>query len=440
MNEPCTRDEDLFIFDRMTLGEYIIKHVVINDDMSYKDMLLDILQIKYISDNSIIKFLEKMVNPEVRTGEEQTQYVKEINEIIGADGFELVVSGKISNELIYKIYKRQAAKSNMKNLIFAPLGKKPDIVIDDAIANDIKIVGDTDNCLLYDFEPNADGLLWNTLVKWWGSAHASENIQKDLFKRLLNSLDSQPEKDFFTQYYTIYQNANEYPALIPQVYLHYDPHARTWRGSNVVYTHQRMDFLMLLPNGIRVVIEIDGKQHYSEHYVLHQLRNDPAFVPELDFVMLLNENGKEEKLIGQNMFMRTSIKADDGRNIPIMTMGPICIKNEYKRKGYGKILLDYSLEKAAELGCGALCFEGNIDFYGKSRFKPASEYGIRYHGLPEGEDASFFLCKELVPGYLDGITGEYATPEGYLVDEREAEEFDKQFPYKEKKKLPGQIF
>ena len=132
--------------------------------------------------------------------------------------------------------------------------------------------------------------------------------------------------------------------------------------------------------------------------------------------MLLNEKGKEDKLIGQNMFMRTSIKADDGRNIPIMTMGPICIKNEYKRKGYGKILLDYSLEKAAELGCGALCFEGNIDFYGKSGFRQASEYGIRYHGLPEGEDASFFLCKELVPGYLDRITGEYATPEGYLID------------------------
>ena len=80
---------------------------------------------------------------------------------------------------------------------------------------------------------------------------------------------------------------------------------------------------------------------------------------------------------------------------------------------------------------GALCFEENIDFYGKSGFRQASEYGIRYHGLPEGEDTSFFLCKELVPGYLDGITGEYATPEGYLVDEQEAEEFDKQFPYKE---------
>ena len=172
-----------------------------------------------------------------------------------------------------------------------------------------------------------------------------------------------------------------------------------------------------------------------EHYVLHQLRKDPAFVPELDFVMY-----QDGVLIGQNMFMRTAITADDGRSIPIMTMGPICIKNELKRKGYGKILLDYSLEKAAALGCGALCFEGNINFYGKSGFRQASKFGIRYHGLPEGEDASFFLCKELIPGYLDGITGEYATPAGYLVDEQEAEEFDKQFPYKEKKEDAGTDF
>ena len=203
-----------------------------------------------------------------------------------------------------------------------------------------------------------------------------------------------------------------------------------------------------------IVISLEEKSEYSkvenlvrdsfwnvyrpgclEHYVLHQLRKDPAFVPELDFVMY-----KDGELIGQNMFMKATIAADDGRKIPIMTMGPICIKNEFKGKGYGKMLLDHSLEKAANLGCGALCFEGNIDFYGKSGFKQASEFGIRYHGLPEGEDVSFFLCKELIPGYLDGVTGEYATPEGYMVDEGEAEEFDKQFPYKEKKKMPGQIF
>ena len=143
-----------------------------------------------------------------------------------------------------------------------------------------------------------------------------------------------------------------------------------------------------------------------EHYVLHKLRNDPDFVPELDFVL-----EKDGQLIGQNMFIRTVIHADDGREIPIMTMGPIGIAPEYKRHGYGKSGFDY-----------------------------ASRFGIRYHGLPEGEDASFFLCRELIPGYLNSITGEYATPQGYFVDEAEAEEFDKQFPPKEKLRLPGQIF
>jgi len=172
-----------------------------------------------------------------------------------------------------------------------------------------------------------------------------------------------------------------------------------------------------------------------EHYVLNRLRADPAFVPELDYVM-----EKSGKIIGQNMFMRAQIKADDGRNIPIMTMGPICIAPEFMRQGYGKILLDYTIARAAELGCGALCFEGNIGFYGKSGFSYASNYGIRYRGLPEGEDASFFLCKELIPGYLDGVTGEYTPPEAYFVDEAEAEVFDKAFPPREKLKLPGQIF
>ena len=172
-----------------------------------------------------------------------------------------------------------------------------------------------------------------------------------------------------------------------------------------------------------------------EHFVLHELRADPAFVPQLNFVM---EQGG--RIIGQILFMHAVINADDGREIPIMTMGPICICNELKGKGYGKILLDFSLEQAAAMGCGAVCFEGNIDFYGKSGFTYAREFGIRYHGLPQGEDDSFFLCKELCEGYLTGITGEYATPQGYFVDEVAAEEFDKQFPPKEKLVLPGQLF
>ena len=172
-----------------------------------------------------------------------------------------------------------------------------------------------------------------------------------------------------------------------------------------------------------------------EHFVLHVLREDPAFVKELDFVM-----EKDGELIGQNMFMETVIDADDGRRIPVLTMGPIGITPALKRQGYGKKLLDYSLEKAAALGYGAVLFEGNIGFYGHSGFTYAREFGIRYHDLPEGADDSFFLCRELIEGYLDGVTGVYQTPQGYYVDEEAAEEFDRAVPSKEKLRLPGQIF
>ena len=205
--------------------------------------------------------------------------------------------------------------------------------------------------------------------------------------------------------------------------------------KNLIIRNEKKEDYRTVENLIRESFWNVYRPGCLEHYVIHTLRNDKAFIPELSFVMEL-----DGKIIGQNMFMRANIKADDGRDIPIMTMGPICITPELKRKGYGKILLDYSLEKAREYGCKALCFEGNIDFYGKSGFTFASDYGIRYHGLPEGEDASFFLCKELEKGYLNGITGEYATPQGYFVDEAAAEEFDKTFPCKEKLVLPGQLF
>ena len=178
-----------------------------------------------------------------------------------------------------------------------------------------------------------------------------------------------------------------------------------------------------------------------EHYVLHCLRHDDAFIPELNFVMeVIDETTRQPKLIGQSICMHASITTDDGGTLPIITLGPIGIHPDYKRQGYGKALLDHVLAKAAAMGFGAMCFEGNIDFYGKSGFTYASRFGIRYHGLPEGEDASFFLCKELRPGYLDNITGEYATPQGYFVDEAECEEFDKLFPPRQKLKLPGQLW
>lgn len=170
----------------------------------------------------------------------------------------------------------------------------------------------------------------------------------------------------------------------------------------------------------------------TEHYVLHQFRDRPDFVPELDLVM-----EADGVIIGHVMYARSAIKTDDGRTVPIMTFGPISIAPEFKRQGYGTILLRYSMEKASQMGAGALAITGNIGFYGKSGFVVSKTRGVRYEDDP---DAEYFLIAELEPGFLDGISGTYKDPNGYFVDEQEADAFDATFPPKEKLKLPGQLF
>jgi len=173
----------------------------------------------------------------------------------------------------------------------------------------------------------------------------------------------------------------------------------------------------------------------SEHYVLHVLRDDPAFVRELDFVLEL-----DEEIIGHVMFMRAEIAADGGGVIPIMTFGPISIHPKHQRRGYGKILLDYALGNAKDMGASAICIEGNINFYGKCGFVLASTRGIHYHSEPRESAVPFFLLNELREGYLDGVSGVYTPPRGYFVEDADVEAFDAKFPPKEKKKLPGQLF
>jgi very-short-patch-repair endonuclease len=67
------------------------------------------------------------------------------------------------------------------------------------------------------------------------------------------------------------------PALIPQVYLHYDPYTRR---ASMPLTRQRMDFLLLLPHRRRVVIELDGVHHYADDQQRADLRRYAQMVAE----------------------------------------------------------------------------------------------------------------------------------------------------------------
>ncbi len=175
-----------------------------------------------------------------------------------------------------------------------------------------------------------------------------------------------------------------------------------------------------------------------EHYVMHCFRAAESFVPELNLVM-----EKDGELIGQVMYARAELRAKDGSALPCMTFGPICIANTYKRQGYGKMLLDESIRRAAELGAGLLCITGNILFYGKSGFVTASSLGIAYADAQEGDTlVPYFLARELKSGYIADFRGTFREPTPYFVCQTDPEgfaAFDATFPYMEKLILPGQL-
>jgi len=183
------------------------------------------------------------------------------------DGYQLVKEG-----LLYKCKKVNlkvfsANNEKIKNLIFASTGPKPEIVLIDAVNNDIQITKNAEYCLVYDEAIPDDGLKWSNLSKWWGKQQGkitSLEIEQSLYKRLYQSIHSKPEQLFFRSYFRIFRSllGEKLLALIPQVYLHYDPYTLAQLEGNNRLQRQRMDFL-LLTDEKRIVIEIDGIQHYS---------------------------------------------------------------------------------------------------------------------------------------------------------------------------------
>jgi hypothetical protein len=160
-----------------------------------------------------------------------------------------------------------------KNLIFAANGPKPEIVLRDAMSNDLEIVKHAEHCLIYDEPLPAEGLRFGHLVEWWRDREgisadtSARDVGLDLHARLRESLaDNRAELVIFDTYAKRYRKSYDIPVLIPQVYLHYDPYdQRTRRAStgSAVLSRQRMDFLLLFSDRRRVVIEVDGRQHYA---------------------------------------------------------------------------------------------------------------------------------------------------------------------------------
>lgn len=211
--------------------------------------------------------IEEAVHPLSRSGEEQSQMVAALNNVLGRDGYELAQDGELSGHPIFSFLPLlRGVGGRPKNLIFASRGPKPEIGFADAINNDIVILSGEESCLIYDRPIGASGLLWSELVAWWGEVKRGADAA-NLGARLKESLASDAERKLFATYFKAYRSAlgQALPALLPQVYLHYDPAIVKTLRHRLPLPRQRMDFLMLLPGRQRIVIEVDGKHHFSEN-------------------------------------------------------------------------------------------------------------------------------------------------------------------------------
>lgn len=250
-----------------TLFRDFLQHTSLNDDYT-EDDLFQRVGVLECSDDQFARFVELLVHPVVRREKRQEEYVQFLNEYLQRDGFQLIAIDETSG---YPVYGFQPITTGVegrpKNLIFASTGPKPEIVIRDAINNNIEIVRHAEHVLICDCPIMADGLTWPQLVEWWKESVGShdEPPARALYKRLFQSLASAPEQNFFRAYYSHFKNMeSSLPALIPQVYLHYDPLTARKLGGSQRLVRQRMDFLMLLPHRVRIVLEVDGKHHYAE--------------------------------------------------------------------------------------------------------------------------------------------------------------------------------
>lgn len=162
----------------------------------------------------------------------------------------------------------------------------------------------------------------------------------------------------------------------------------------------------------------------DEHLLVHKIRNRAAFVKELDLVVC-----DDDEIIGSIFYSRARVVNDGGQAFEVLCMGPVSVLPSYQKQGIGSMLIRYSLELARQLDYKGVILFGNPGYYHRFGFMNAEKYGIQ---TSTGENFEPFMALELSQGSLDGVSGRFYEDEVFKIDPEELEEFEQQFPYREK--------
>lgn len=167
----------------------------------------------------------------------------------------------------------------------------------------------------------------------------------------------------------------------------------------------------------------------QEHFVLHQLRKSPAFMPELDLVA-----EKAGQIVGHIIYTRARLKGEAGE-YEILTFGPVSVDPAWQGQGLGAALIEYSLQRAADLGHKGVVIYGHPDYYRRFGFENSRRFGI---SAADGRYMKALLAREFFPGALQGIAGRFFEDAAFQTDPQAFAAFEETFPPKEKKATESQ--
>ena len=173
----------------------------------------------------------------------------------------------------------------------------------------------------------------------------------------------------------------------------------------------------------------------DEHYLVHRLWNEPCYIPEISLAATT-----DEKVVGAILYSKAKIETDHS-SIEVLTFGPLCVDPDHQKMGIGQKLLLESMRLATENGYQAILICGVPTYYPKFGFKTADTFGITMH---DGSTFNAFMGYEILKSELKGVTGKFYEDPFFDCDVHDeaymkaVDEFDKSFPYMEKKVLPHQ--
>lgn len=184
------------------------------------------------------------------------------------------------------------------------------------------------------------------------------------------------------------------------------------------------------PNDYRAVENLTREAFWGfthptcdEHYLVHLLRDIPAFVPELDYIA-----EADGKLVGNVMYSKAKVIDSGGCEHEVLTFGPLSVLPECWNCGVGSALMRHTIMGAKRLGYRVIVFYGHPDYYPRFGFRNAEAFNIT---TPNGKNFDALMAMPLYDGALDDISGTFHEDPVFAVNAEKAEAYNRNFPHRE---------